>query len=126
LILYGIAGILHFADCFFGSSELFTNFGWPSFYELSIAGQLLVLLWCAMGPVAYALSLFGLEDVGLVCYGIVEVSLTILANQQFAPAEGTNSGLDPVANAVLVQAVILASWIYSSLDSGTNEDSETN
>jgi hypothetical protein len=30
-ILYGIAGVLHFADCLLGSSALFTNFGWPSF-----------------------------------------------------------------------------------------------
>jgi hypothetical protein len=66
------------------------------------------------------LSLVGLGDIGLVSYGLVEVSLTTLANKQFALAEETTHaawGLaPPVANAVLVQAIILASWMYSSLD----------
>jgi hypothetical protein len=128
-MLYGTAGLLHFSDCLLGSSQLFTKFGWPSFYELPNEGQLLALFWCAMGPIAYMLSFVGLGDIGLVSYGLVEVSLTTLANEQFAfAAEETNTawGLDPVANAVLVQAIILASWIYSFLDPKAKGDIESN
>lgn len=128
--LYGLAGVLHFGDCVLGTSQLFANLGWPSFYELPTEGQLLTLFWCAMGPITYVLSLVGLGDIGLVSYGLVEVSLATLANEQFAlPEETANAawGLDPpVANAVLVQAIILASWIYSSLDPGANGGAESN
>ena len=78
----------------------------------------MALLWCSMGPIAYVLSLVGQGDGGLISYALVEVSLTALANEQFASTEEMNAALslDPVANAVLVQAIILASWVYSSLD----------
>jgi hypothetical protein len=118
-VLYGLAGGLHFADCLLGSSAIFTNLGWPSFYQLPTEAQLLALLWCTMGPIAYALSLVGLGDIGLLSYGLVEIFLTALANEQFVSVEEAN----PVANAVLVQSIILASWIYSSLDPRANAES---
>ena len=111
--LYGIAGLAHVADLLLGSSALFTNFGWPVFADLSATGQLLALFWCAMGPIAFVLSRVGLGDVGLVMYGVVELSLTALANQQFSGAEPVFSS-SSVLNAVLVQAIVYASWLYSA------------
>ena len=122
-ILYGIAGIAHFLDLFWGGSQLFTNvIGIPSFQNLDLFGQLYAILWCAAGPIAYFLSVFkpsspevrsgdkivfNRADIGLVFYGIVEVVGAALSSS-FAEAAP-----NVVLNASSVQAIVIAAWIYS-------------
>ena len=102
--LYGIAGLAHAADCFAGESQLIVSAGSPPFPELSLEGQALTSIWCLSGPVAFALSRSGstTADVGLILYGIIEVTAA-----SFLPDGGA------LINAVLVQGIVLASWIYS-------------
>jgi hypothetical protein len=71
------------------------------------------------------LSVVGRGDIGLLFYGLVEVSAAI-ANEQFASTEDLNAALslNPLANAVLVQAIILASWVYSSLDPSSSDSNQ--
>ena len=104
-ILYGVAGILHAADLWLGDSVLFASNGIPVFSNLPAEGQALAALWCAAGPLAFGLSRqrsSQLNDLGLIVYGLVEVMGAKL------------SGIDNVfANAAIVQAIVLAAWIYS-------------
>lgn len=105
--LYGIAGMAHFYDCFLGPSALLTAAGNLPFHELPVEGQALATLWCLSGPLTFLLTRQqvgggALADVGLVGYGVVEVVAAA-----FSPDVGT------VANAGLVQVVVLVSWLYS-------------
>ena len=114
--LYGIAGLLHLADCLLGPSQLLVQAGFPSFYNLSTIGQLLVLVWCAVGPLAFWLSRNREGDLGLLTYGLTEVVLAAVATQHLAPPTEA-----AVVNAVVVQAVVLASWVYCHVISGSQE-----
>jgi hypothetical protein len=100
--LYGIAGIAHAADCLAGPSALLTAAGAPPFEELPPPAQALACAWCLAGPVAYAASRRGgrAADAGLVAYGVVEVLGAAFT--------------DALPNALAVQGVVAASWIYSS------------
>lgn len=102
--LYGFAGLAHAADCFVGSSQLIVTAGFAPFYELPVVGQALALVWCFAGPLAFFLSRKGgsAADVGLVLYGLIEIG-----GSAFSPE------LNTVVNAVLVQMVVFASWVYS-------------
>lgn len=108
--LYGVAGISHFIDCFYGPSQLLVLAGLPTYYELPIAGQIFAIVWCLAGPLSFVLSQYGvkvgnngkLADVGLIIYGLVEIGGAV-----FSPNMST------IVNAVVVQVVVLAAWIYS-------------
>jgi len=107
--LYGIAGISHFIDCYYGSSQLLVLAGLPTYYELPFAGQIFAIVWCLVGPLSFVLSQWGvkvgnnrLADVGLIIYGLVEIG-----GAAFSPNTST------IVNAVVVQVVVLAAWIYS-------------
>ena len=109
--LYGIAGLAHAADCLAGPSALLTAAGAPPFRELPPPAQALAGLWCLAGPVAYAASRRGgrAADAGLVLYGLIEVLGAALISANVDAAE-----LAALPNAVAVQGVVAASWIYSS------------
>jgi hypothetical protein len=110
--LYGIAGLAHFADLLLGSSTLFASVGLPTFSELPSEGQAYALLWCAVGPFAYFLSSYTNDDdapsspadFGLVLYGLVEVVGAYLTDNP-----------DALVNAMAVQGIVLAAWVYSYL-----------
>ncbi|CAM9510288.1 unnamed protein product [Heterosigma akashiwo] len=109
--LYGFAGLAHAADIL-GPNLLFEKFGIPPFAELPLGGQVLAVIWCLSGGLSYALSRSQnalLADVGIIQYGLVEVSGSFLSNQYF------NSDLTAAAlqNAVLIQPIVAASWLYS-------------
>ena len=110
--LYGIAGIAHAADCLAGPSALLTAAGAPPFEELPPPAQALACAWCLAGPVAYAASRRGgrAADAGLVAYGLVEVLGAALLSANVDAAE-----LAALPNALAVQGVVAASWIYSSM-----------
>ncbi|CAH0377551.1 unnamed protein product [Pelagomonas calceolata] len=110
--LYGIAGIAHAADCLIGTSALLTAAGAPPFQELPLPGQALAGLWCLAGPLAYLTSRSGgrVADAGLVAYGLVEVLGAALISANVDAAE-----LAALPNALAVQGVVAASWIYSSM-----------
>eukprot|EP00584_Thalassiosira_punctigera_P004315 CAMPEP_0172534820 /NCGR_PEP_ID=MMETSP1067-20121228/7059_1 /TAXON_ID=265564 ORGANISM="Thalassiosira punctigera, Strain Tpunct2005C2" /NCGR_SAMPLE_ID=MMETSP1067 /ASSEMBLY_ACC=CAM_ASM_000444 /LENGTH=336 /DNA_ID=CAMNT_0013319665 /DNA_START=91 /DNA_END=1101 /DNA_ORIENTATION=+ len=110
--LYLVAGLAHSADCLAGGSQLLTFAGCPSFYELPLVGQLLALLWCAMGPISFALrDGKGYADMGLIGYGAVEVIGAGLITLNYGSgADGMNAFL----NAVLVQSVVAGAWFYSA------------
>ena len=71
--LYGVAGLAHAADCYLGDSQLLVAAGSPTAQDLPLAGQALVALWCAAGPIAFGASKIGgvAADVGLLFYGAV-------------------------------------------------------
>ena len=100
--LYGVAGIAHAADLLIGPSTLLTAAGAPPFRELPPPAQALAGLWCLAGPLAYLTSRRGgrAADAGLVVYGLVEVLGAAFT--------------DALPNALAVQGVVAASWIYSS------------
>ena len=110
--LYGVAGIAHAADCLAGPSALLTAAGAPPFRELSPPAQALAVIWCAAGPLAYLTSRRGgrAADAGLVAYGVVEVLGAALISANVDAAE-----LAALPNALAVQGVVAASWIYSSM-----------
>eukprot|EP00571_Detonula_confervacea_P008561 CAMPEP_0172315082 /NCGR_PEP_ID=MMETSP1058-20130122/24053_1 /TAXON_ID=83371 /ORGANISM="Detonula confervacea, Strain CCMP 353" /LENGTH=152 /DNA_ID=CAMNT_0013029079 /DNA_START=248 /DNA_END=703 /DNA_ORIENTATION=+ len=100
--LYGIAGIAHLYDCVLGPSQLLVAAGNPPFHDLPIVGQVMAIIWCLMGPIAFVLSRQGsgrIADAGLVAYGVVEVGVAA-----FSPDAST------VVNASLVQGIVLAAW----------------
>ena len=109
--LYGVAGIAHAADCLAGPSALLTAAGAPPFQDLPPPAQALAVIWCAAGPLAYLTSRRGgrAADAGLVAYGVVEVLGAALISANVDAAE-----LAALPNAVAVQGVVAASWIYSS------------
>ena len=62
-ILYGIAGVAHFVDLVFGESQILKLSGCAPFGELPWSGQVLALIWCAAGPIAFVCSrIAGLEN----------------------------------------------------------------
>ena len=110
--LYGVAGIAHAADCLAGPSALLTAAGAPPFRDLPPPAQALAGLWCLAGPLAYLTSRRGgrAADAGLVAYGVVEVLGAALISANVDVAE-----LAALPNALAVQGVVAASWIYSSM-----------
>ena len=110
--LYGIAGLAHAADCLAGPSTLLTAAGAPPFQELPPPAQALAGVWCLAGPVAYAASRRGgrTADAGLVFYGLIEVLGAALVSTNVDAAE-----LAALPNALAVQGVVAASWVYSSM-----------
>ena len=100
--LYGIAGIAHAVDLLIGQSALLTAAGAPPFQELPPPAQALACAWCLAGPLAYLTSRRGgrAADAGLVFYGLIEVLGAAFT--------------DALPNALAVQGVVAASWIYSS------------
>jgi len=114
--LYGVAGIAHLADCVLGPSQLLTTAGAPPFPMLPLLGQVYALLWCCAGPLSFALSRTGsagFADIGLIVYGLVEVIGAGLISATYASGEAPGI-VDPILNATLVQAVVLAAWFYSA------------
>ena len=109
--LYGVAGLAHGADCLAGPSALLTPAGAPPFRELPPPAQALAGAWCLAGPLAYLTSRRGgrAADAGLVFYGLIEVLGAALISANVDAAE-----LAALPNAVAVQGVVAASWIYSS------------
>lgn len=113
-VLYGVAGVAHFVDLCFGDSQILQLAGCPSFGALSVAGQVLALLWCAAGPVAFVTSrIVGLENVGLVGYGVMEVFCAAIVVAS-ATTITDATGMNPLVNALGVQAIVAASYKYSS------------
>lgn len=121
--LYGIAGLAHAADCLLGPSQLLVAASGCTYGELSTIGQLYALLWCAAGPVAFALTnspsqkVPSLADWGLILYGSVEVGGAWLL-EHFVVSGDTTS---VISNAIAVQAIVALAWIYSS----TQQDQDT-
>lgn len=110
--LYLGAGLAHLADCLGGGSQLLTMAGSPSFYQLPVAGQLVALLWCGMGPLSFALKDGkGYADMGLIGYGLVEVLGAGLITLNYG--NGVD-GFSAFLNAVLVQGIVAAAWLYSA------------
>lgn len=109
-VLYGGAGVTHLLDCLVGDSQLLVAAGVPPFGALPLQGQVLALVWGAVGPLAFVLSRVGRGTAGLIIYGIVEVACAALAAGQ-----GSGGELDPFLNAVGVQVAVGASWLYSSI-----------
>mmetsp|Transcript_32484 Transcript_32484/g.59595 ORF Transcript_32484/g.59595 Transcript_32484/m.59595 type:complete len:122 (+) Transcript_32484:435-800(+) len=110
--LYGVAGLAHLADCLVGNSQLLTMAGSPSYYELPVVGQLLALVWCAVGPLSFALKDGkGYADMGLIVYGLVEVLGAGLITLNYG--NGVD-GMNAFVNAVLVQGVVAGAWFYSA------------
>jgi hypothetical protein len=108
--LYGVAGLAHFADCLLGDSQLLVAAGCPAFAELPIEGKALALLWCTAGPAAFYCSRrVGLEYIGLIGYGVIEVACAAVAASIAATPQ-----VDPLFNALGVQAIVAASWLFSS------------
>ncbi|KAH8094998.1 hypothetical protein JL720_2267 [Aureococcus anophagefferens] len=106
--LYGVAGVAHAADCLAGPSDLLTLAGAPPFYELPALGQAFALLWCLSGPAAYACARVGgrVADAGLVQYGAIECA--------GAGAAAAAYGGASLPNALAVQAVVGAAWVFSN------------
>jgi hypothetical protein len=94
-----------------GQSALLTAAGAPPFRELPPPAQALAGAWCLAGPVAYVASRRGgrVADAGLVAYGLVEVLGAALLSANVDAAE-----LAALPNALAVQGVVAASWVYSS------------
>ena len=113
--LYGVAGVAHLADLTVGDSALLTAAGAPVFTDLSVPGQAYALLWCMSGPMAFVASrgvaAATAADFGLVLYGVIEVLGAVLLKVNGYPSDMA------VINAVVVQVVVAASWIYSSSSS---------
>ena len=119
--LDGLAGVAHLVDCLALDSKLLVAVGSPPFGELPAVGQALAVAWCAAGPLAFVLSRIGLGDAGLVLYGAVEVACAALVHEQFLAADAgvgaaaaSSNALDPLVNAIGVQAAVLTSWFYSA------------
>lgn len=119
-VLYGFAGVAHALDCSIGSSQLLTHAGIPAFAELTPTGQLVAVLWCLAGPAAFALSRAGgaAADAGLVAYGTTEVGAAVLAS--VALPAGPELGAAPL-QAIGVQLVVLAAWLFSARRDGEQE-----
>ncbi|CAB9527587.1 expressed unknown protein [Seminavis robusta] len=119
--LYGVAGLAHLADCIVGDSQLLTMAGAPTFDMLPLVGQVYALLWCLMGPLSFAMTkLFGgkgFADMGLILYGLVEVVGAGLIDVFYGSGSLEASALlimNPLLNAILVQAVVAGAWSYSA------------
>jgi len=110
--LYGVAGLVHAGDCFVGNSQLLRMVGAPGFYDLPFQGQILATTWCVMGPLAFVSSHVGnmkFADAGLIAYGLVEVACAAIVTTFFESGSAT-----AFTNAIVVQAIVAASWVYSS------------
>ena len=118
--LYGVVGLAHAADCYLGDSQLLVAAGAQPVQELPAAGQGLVALWCAAGPIALAASKVGgvAADVGLIFYGLVEVAGAAILESQLPNLDGATVEIDPLTNAIVVQGGVVASWLYSKKKKG--------
>jgi hypothetical protein len=113
-VLYGVAGLAHLADCVLGSSQLLQASGSAGFYNLPLPGQCFALLWCAAGPVAFVASRKGVGDYGLIAYGAIEVTGAGFLDATAATSIATVDSVNPLLNAVAVQAIVGAAWLYAS------------
>mmetsp|Transcript_9810 Transcript_9810/g.15077 ORF Transcript_9810/g.15077 Transcript_9810/m.15077 type:complete len:335 (-) Transcript_9810:104-1108(-) len=116
--LYGVAGVAHLADCLV-DSQLLVTAGSQPFDLLPPLGKAYALLWCAAGPVSFGTSRIGgkVADLGLIFYGLVEVvGAYLIRFQSDVPAvtETSSNMMDPFMNAILVQGIVAAAWLYSS------------
>ena len=116
-VSYGLAGLAHAADLWWGGSALFASIGLPPFEDLPAEGRAYAALWCAVGPLAYYLSShvvannnggsgsssYRLGDLGIFVYGFVEVLGAFLSGNRQA-----------CTNAICVQVVVFAAWLYSN------------
>ena len=111
--MYGGAGLAHAFDLFLGPSQLLVLAGAPPFAELPPPAQALATLWCVSGPLAWVASRIGgrVADLGLLQYGAIEVAGAVLISANTVAGAGE---LNAVANALGVQALVAASWVYSS------------
>lgn len=110
-VCYGVASIVHLLD-FFGPNTLLAMAGAPPFQNLSLIGQAAALVWCATGPLAFMATRFGSKPVGdasLAFYGLYEIGLALVVSLSY---ESANS--QGVLNAILVQLVVLASYVYTA------------
>lgn len=110
--LYGVAGLAHAGDCYFGESKLLVAAGSPAYPDLPLEGKALVAIWCAAGPLAFVTSRTknsSIADWGLLFYGVVEV----LGAAIIKTTSSTITDIDALTNSIFVQAVVLASWFYS-------------
>lgn len=125
--LYLGAGIAHAADCVIGPSALIVSAGSPPFELLPVEGKALVALWCLAGPITFWLtrlcvnkkggddgedssiitSSLDVADIGLVVYGAIEIF-----GSYFLPDRS------PFWNAIAVQLIVLAAWLYSNRSTG--------
>jgi hypothetical protein len=116
--LYGIAGLAHLADLVVGNSMLLTSvLGLPAFDELSLGAQAYALLWCAAGPLAYAASRQSsrlVADGGLILYGVIEVLGAYLST--------SNIISEASVNAIGVQGIVLAAWLYTYQKENKDDD----
>lgn len=109
-ILYGIAGVAHFVDLVFGDSQILKLSSYAPFGELTWSGQALALIWCAAGPIAFVSSrIAGLENAGLIGYGLMEVFCAALVS-----STTTTISMSPLWNALSVQTIVAVSYVYSS------------
>jgi len=112
--LYGIAGLAHLADLLVGNSSLLVAAGIPVYAELTPFAKAYAWLWCAAGPLSYwATSSVDrrrmgpsslLADGSLAFYGLIEIGGVYLGSGTF----------EALINAVAVQGIVVAAWIYSS------------
>lgn len=111
--LYGVAGLAHAGDCYFGESKLLVAAGSSPYSDLPLEGQVLVAIWCAAGPLAFLASRNSsrIADWGLLFYGGVEVLGAAIIKT--TTTISTSTDIDALTNAIFVQAIVLASWFYS-------------
>lgn len=118
--LYGAAGVAHFADCLLGPSTIMVTSGCPAFEDLPIQGQLLALMWCAMGPFSYILTKKGYADTGILSYGVFEVVCAAIVSGVYPRVTLEGSSANILENAVLVQLIVGATWLYTFTKSDSN------
>ena len=127
--LYLGAGLAHLIDCVVGPSQLLNSIGAPPFDMLPIAGQIVALVWCFVGPLSFVLSKYqgggkGYADLGLILYGLVEVGAAGLVSLNYGVGGGGGGDASAAlivmnsssafVNAILVQGVVAAAWFYSA------------
>eukprot|EP00931_Biecheleriopsis_adriatica_P036547 TRINITY_DN21042_c0_g1_i1.p1 TRINITY_DN21042_c0_g1~~TRINITY_DN21042_c0_g1_i1.p1 ORF type:complete len:260 (+),score=36.42 TRINITY_DN21042_c0_g1_i1:38-817(+) len=111
-VCYGVAGLLHIVDLL-GPNMLPAMAGAPPFWELAPVGQIAALVWCATGPIAFAATRLApkpLGDASLAFYGLYEIGLAASVPVAY-PAAGVHAVID----AVKVQLVVLAAYVYTAM-----------
>ncbi|CAE7574266.1 unnamed protein product [Symbiodinium sp. CCMP2456] len=117
-VCYGAAGIAHLFDLL-GPNLLPAMAGAPSFQELPLPGQLAALFWCATGPIAFAatrLTSRPFGDASLAFYGLYEIGLAASVTAAYPSA-----GVQGVLNAVQVQLVVLAAYVFTAWKDQQND-----
>mmetsp|Transcript_67472 Transcript_67472/g.158300 ORF Transcript_67472/g.158300 Transcript_67472/m.158300 type:complete len:219 (+) Transcript_67472:73-729(+) len=117
-VCYGAAGVAHLFDLL-GPNLLPAMAGAPSFQELPLPGQLAALFWCATGPIAFAatrLTSKPFGDASLAFYGLYEIGLAASVTATYPSA-----GVQGVLNAVQVQLVVLAAYVFTAWKDQQND-----